>query len=118
MGGSRKLQLPEFDKGSFYNQANWIEEYEYDKGLYYNNYEHDFDGESYESDSAINTLQAVITSATRCKAYHEPVCLVEDRKVAVRLTFLLKIEFLNQKCKLTNNNPTMQMIEKVDLSMT
>ena len=68
--------------------------------------------------TAINTLQAVITSATRCKAYHEPVCLVEDRKVAVRLTFLLKIEFLNQKCKLTNNNPTMQMIEKVDLSMT
>ena len=68
--------------------------------------------------TAINTLQAVITSATRCKAYHEPVCLVEDRKVTVRLTFLLKIEFLNQKCKLTNNNPTMQMIEKVDLSMT
>ena len=35
---SQKLKLFESDKGSFYNQANWIEEYEYNKGLYYNNY--------------------------------------------------------------------------------
>ena len=51
MGASQILQLLEFDKGSFYNQTNWIEEYEYEEGLYYNNYEHDFDEESYESDS-------------------------------------------------------------------
>ena len=51
MGASQILQLLEFYKGSFYNQTNWIEEYEYEKGLYYNNYEHDFDEESYESDS-------------------------------------------------------------------
>ena len=51
MNASRKLQLFESDKGSFYNQANWIEEYEYDKGLYYNNYGDDFDEESGESDS-------------------------------------------------------------------
>ena len=37
MSASRKLQLFQSDKGSFYNQANWTEEYEYDKGLYYNN---------------------------------------------------------------------------------
>ena len=51
MSASRKLQFFESDKGSFYNQANWIEEYEYDKGLYYNNYGDDFDEESGESDS-------------------------------------------------------------------
>ena len=33
MGASWKLQLFESNKGSFYNQANWIEEYKY-KGLY------------------------------------------------------------------------------------
>ena len=100
MSASRKLQLFESDKGSFYNQANWIEEYEYDKGLYYNNYGDDFDEESGESDSdfdsesdsdsdcesdrnsknnvksernvivSINTLQSLITSANRCKVYH------------------------------------------------
>ena len=31
---SRKLQLLESDKGSFYNQANWMKEHEFDKGLY------------------------------------------------------------------------------------
>ena len=38
MSTSQKIQLFELGKGSFYNQANCIEEYEYDKGLYYNNY--------------------------------------------------------------------------------
>ena len=38
MAASRELQLLESNKGSFYNQANWIEEYEYYKGLYYSNY--------------------------------------------------------------------------------
>ena len=66
MGGSRKLQLLEFDKGSFYNQANWIEEYEYDKGLYYNNYEHDFDGESYESDSDFDSEKDSDKYTTSC----------------------------------------------------
>ena len=51
MSASQKLQLFESDKGSFYNQANWIEEYEYDKGLYYNNYEDDFDEENDQSHS-------------------------------------------------------------------
>ena len=51
MSASWKLQLFESDKGSFYNQSNWIEEYEYDKGLYYNNYGDHFDEESHESAS-------------------------------------------------------------------
>ena len=51
MGASQKLQLLESDKGSFHNQANWIEEYEYDNGLYYNNHGDNFDEESEESDS-------------------------------------------------------------------
>ena len=114
---SQKLQFFESDKGLFYNQANWIEEYEYDKGLYYNNYGDDFDEENGESDSnfdsesdsdsdcesdrnsknnvksernvivPINTLQYLITSVTRCKACHEPVRLVEDRKNTLGLVF-------------------------------
>ena len=112
MSASQKLQLFESEKNSFYNQANWIEEYEYDQDLYYNNYGDDFDEESEsgerdsdfdpESDSdsdcksdrdskndvksegnlivSINKLQFLITSATRCKACHETVRLVEDRK--------------------------------------
>lgn len=51
MRASRKLQLYEFCRGSFYNQENCTEEYEFDKGLYYNNYVDDFDKESSESDS-------------------------------------------------------------------
>ena len=126
MSASRKLQLFESDKGSFYNQANWIEEYEYDKGLYYNNYGDDFDEESGESDRnsknnvksernvivSINALQSLITSANRCNSCHEPVRLVEDRKNAVGLACLLKIECVNQKCKQTDNNPTMPMTKK------
>ena len=121
--GQWVLKLLRSDKG-FYNQANWIEEYEYDKGLYYNNYGDDFDEESGESDSdfdpekdsdsdcesdrnskkdiasernvvvSINTLQSLITSATRCKACHEPVRIVEDRKKAVGLACLLKIKYI------------------------
>ena len=102
------LQLFESDKGSLYNQANCIEEYEYDKGLYYNNYEGDFDDKSGESDSdfdsesdsdsdcksdrnsknnvksernvivSINTLQFRITSATRLRLY--VLQLVIDRR--------------------------------------
>ena len=139
MNASQKLQLFEMGQGSFFNQANWIEEYEYYKGLYYNNYGDDFDEESSESDSdfdsksdsdsdcesdrnsknnvksernvivSINTLQSVITSATRYKACHEPVCLVDNRKNAVGLACLLKIECVNQTCKQTDNNPTIPM---------
>ena len=108
MSTSRKLQLFDLDKGLFYKQANWIEEYEYDKGLYYNNYGDDFDEESGESDSdfdsesdsdsdcesdrnsknnvksernvnvSINTLQFLITSATRLCLY--VLQLVIDRR--------------------------------------
>ena len=125
MGASRKLQLLESGKGSFNNQANWIEEYEYDKSLYYNSYGDDFDEGSGESGSgfdsekdsdsdcesdrnsknditsernvivSVNTLQSLITSATRCKAYHEPARFVEDRKKAVGLACLLKLECSN-----------------------
>ena len=119
-----------------------IEEYEYDKGLYYNNYGDDFDEESGESDSdfdsesdsdsdyesdrnrknnvksernvivPINTLQSLITSTTRCKACHELVRLVEDRKNAVGIACLLKIECVNQKCKQTDKNRSMPMTKK------
>ena len=119
------MQLLEFDKGSFYNQANWAEEYEHDNGLYYNNNGDGFDEESDESDSdfgsekrsdsncesdrnrkgnitserdvivSVNMLQYLITSATTCKVCQEPVCLVEDRKKDVGLACLLKIESLN-----------------------
>ena len=61
---------------------------------------------------SINTVQSLITSAPRCDACHEPVRLVEYRKKAVGLACFLKIEFSNQKCKQTDNNPTMPMAKK------
>ena len=61
--------------------------------------------------TVINKLQVLITSATRCKAYHEPVCLAENRKIAVGLICLFKIEFSNQKCKQTDSNPTVPMVK-------
>ena len=61
--------------------------------------------------TVINKLQTLITSATRCKAYHEPVCLAENRKIAVGLICLFKIEFSNQKCKQTDSNPTVPMVK-------
>ena len=146
IGDYRKLQLLKSNKGSFYNQPNWNEEYEYDKGLYYNHYGDDFDEESGEShrdfhsekdsDSdcksdrnnknnitseknitvPTNTLESLIVSATRCKACHELVRLVEDRKKAFGLVCLLKIECSKQRCKLIKNqidkNSTMLMAKE------
>ena len=62
---------------------------------------------------SINILQSLITSATGCKACHELVHLVENTKKAVGLAFLLKIECLNQKCKQTDNNPTIPNYARV-----
>ena len=61
---------------------------------------------------SINTLQSLITSATRCKICHGSVRFVENRKNAVGLACLLKIESVNQKCKPTDNNSTMPMMKK------
>ena len=33
-----QVNLPESDKGSFYNQKEWLEEYEYGKGLFYSEF--------------------------------------------------------------------------------
>ena len=55
MGASWKLQLLEPNKGSFYNQENWIEEYKCYKGLCCNNYRDDFDEESNESDNNVDS---------------------------------------------------------------
>ena len=55
MGTSWKLQLLEPNKGSFYNQENWIEECEYYKGLCCNNYGDDFDEDSNESDNNVDS---------------------------------------------------------------
>ena len=58
-------------------------------------------------------LQSLINSATRCKAYHhEPVQLLQDRKKAVGLACLLKIECSNQKCKQLDNNTTMPVTKR------
>ena len=32
------VNLAESDKGSFYNQKEWLEEYEYGKGMFYSEY--------------------------------------------------------------------------------
>ena len=33
-----QVNLTESDKGSFYNQKEWLEEYEYGKGMFYSEY--------------------------------------------------------------------------------
>ena len=33
-----QVNLAENDKGSFYNQKEWLEEYEYGKGMFYSEY--------------------------------------------------------------------------------
>ena len=33
-----QVNLAESDKGSFYNQKEWLEEYEYGKGMFYSKY--------------------------------------------------------------------------------
>ena len=123
-------------KANFIIKKNWIEEYEYDKGWYYINYGHNFDKESSKSDSDsdseiekkkkkdiksernvvvfINTLQSLITSATNYIMNWIALLKVEW---AVGLACLLKIECTIQKCKQTNNNPTMPLTKKVDRFM-
>ena len=41
-----QVNLAESDKGSFYNQKEWLEEYEYGKGMFYSEYG---DGKNYTS---------------------------------------------------------------------
>ena len=33
-----QVNLAESDKGSFYNQREWLEEYEHEKGMFYSEY--------------------------------------------------------------------------------
>ena len=65
MGSFRKLKLLQSDKGSFYNQANWVEEYKYNKDLYYNNYGSDFDE---ESDECVSDFDFEKDSDSDCKS--------------------------------------------------
>ena len=57
-------------------------------------------------------LEPLITSTNRCKTCHEPVCLLEDRKKAVGLACLQKIECSNQKYKQTDNNLVIPMAKE------
>ena len=134
MGAFRKLRLLESDKGSLYNQASWMEEYEYDKGLYYNNYGAEFDEESGESDNdfdsekdradrniknyvtsernvivSINTLQSLITSANRCKHVMNRFALLRIEKSCWISLFAKNRMF---ESKQTDNNPTMPMTKR------
>ena len=36
-----QVNLVESDKGSFYNQKEWLEEYKYEKGMFYSEYNDD-----------------------------------------------------------------------------
>ena len=36
-----QVNLAESDKGSFYNQKEWLEKYEYGKGMFYSEYSDD-----------------------------------------------------------------------------
>ena len=36
-----QVSLAESDKGSFYNQKQWLQEYEYGKGMFFSEYDND-----------------------------------------------------------------------------
>ena len=86
MGASWKLQLLESDKGSFYNQANWIEECEYGKDLCYNNYGDDFDGESDETDSSLDSENG---SDTDCESDRDSKNnIILERNIIISINML------------------------------
>ena len=86
MGASWKLQLLESDKGSFYNQANWIEECEYGKDLCYNNYGDDFDGESDEIDSSLDSEKG---SDTDCESDRDSKNnIILERNIIISINML------------------------------
>ena len=107
--------LAESDKASFYNQREWLEEYEYGKGMFYSDYGDDKnyassedndsgweessseDDESSDSNTEelqvedknivvfVSILERLICSSTVCKYCYKSVSLIEDQQYSAGL---------------------------------
>ena len=134
--------LVESDKGSFYNQREWLEEYEYGKGFFYSEYDddknytssedNDSDWEEISTEDEENTdstteelpvkdknivvsvsiLERLICSSTVCKYCHESVSPIEDQRYSAGLARRLKIQCTSTNCQLKNLKPFSDMTRK------
>ena len=137
-----KVNLAESDKGSFYNQKEWLEEYEYGKGMFYREYGDDKnytssedndseweessseEDESYDSDTeelpvedknivvSVSILKRLICSSTVCKHCHESVSLIEDQQYSAGLARRFKIQCTSTNCQPKNPKPFIDMKRK------
>ena len=129
-----QVNLAESDKGSFYNQKEWLEEYEYGKCMFYSEYG---DGKNYtsrkdndskweesssekdeSSDSnteelpledknlveSVSISERLICTSTVCRYCHESVSLIEDQQYSVGLARRFKIQCTSTNCQLKNPN--------------
>ena len=129
-----QVNLAESDKGSFYNQKEWLEEYEYGKGMFYSEY---VDNKNYTSSEDNNSnweessseddkssdsnteelpvedknivvslliLRRLICSSMVCKDCHESVSLIEDQQYSAGLARRFKIQCTSTNCQLKNPN--------------
>ena len=134
--------LAESDKGSFYNQKEWLEEYEYGKGMFYSEYgddknymsSEDNDSEWEKSSSeedessdsnmeelpvedknmvvSLSILERLICSLTVCKYCHESVSLIEDQQYSNGLARRFKIQCSSTNCQPKNPKPFSNMTRK------
>ena len=141
-----QVNLAESDKGSFYNQREWLEEYKYGKGMFYS--EHDDDKnhtssqyndsdwekssseEDENSDSnteelplqdknvvvSVSILERLIYSSTVCKYCHESVSLIEDQQYSAGLARRFKIQCTSRNCQLQNPKSCSEMTRKTGQS--
>ena len=137
-----KVNLAESDKGSFYNQKEWLEEYEYGKGMFYSEYgddknytsSEDNDSKWEESSSeedescdsnteelpvedknivvSVSILKRLICSSTVCKYCHESVSLIEDQQYSAGLARRFKIQCTSTNCQPKNPKPFIDMTRK------
>ena len=129
-----QVNLAESDKGSFYNQKEWLEEYEYGKCMFYSEYG---DGKNYtsrkdndskweesssekdeSSDSnteelpledknlveSVSVSERLICTSAVCRYCHESVSLIEDQQYSVGLARRFKIQCTSTNCQLKNPN--------------
>ena len=137
-----QVNLAESDKGSFYNQKEWLEEYEYGKGMFYSEY---VDNKNYTSSEDNNSnweessseddkssdsnteelpvedknivvslliLRRLICSSMVCKDCHESVSLIEDQQYSAGLARRFKIQCTSTNCQPKNPKPFSDMTRK------
>ena len=137
-----QVNLAESDKGSFYNQKEWLEEYEYGKGMFYSEYgddknytssednDSDWEESSSEEDESSDSnteelpvedknivvslliLRRLICSSMVCKDCHESVSLIEDQQYSAGLARRFKIQCTSTNCQFKNPKPFSDMTRK------